>query len=318
MATRIFCILILGLIGLAPLSFLYAQKSTNDSLRAANKVRLEAAKAANAARRDSLENAREIERQKRALEVEERKAKQELMRRRRVAPLTQEMSVGFRLNSDGWSFLVNRGFIQTEAEQPHTAMLWFDISEKNNPKEYRAMNDNFAVVNPGEIKPMSYKYGKINNFYQVKIGYGNARPISGILDRKSVTVHWVYNAGLSLGLLKPYYLDILVPEGNVYVRQFAKYSEENRTSFLDLNNQGTIVGGSDFTRGISEIKLRPGLALRSGFYFDYRTSRKSFMGVEIGASAELYTQKIPIMVTSSSRATFFNFYADFRFGKRWE
>lgn len=318
MLIRLSCILVLGLIGFTPVSALYAQKSTNDSLRAANQARLEATKAANEARRDSMENAREIERQKRALDAEERKAKQELMRRRRVAPLTQEMSVGFRLNSDGWSFLVNRGFIKTEAERLHTAVLWFDISEKKNPKEYRTMNDNFAVVNPGEIKPMSYKYGKINNFYQVKIGYGNSRPISGILDRKSVTVNWVYNAGLSLGLLKPYYLDILVPEGNVYVRQFAKYSEENRAYFLDLNNQGTIVGGSDFTRGISEIKLRPGLALRSGFYFDYRTSRKSFMGVEIGASAELYTQKIPIMVTSSSSATFFNIYADFRFGKRWE
>lgn len=297
---------------------IHAQQGKTDSLRAANKARLDASKLANEAKRDSMENAREMERQKRALDAEERKAKLELAKKRRVAPLTQEMAAGFRLNSDGWSFLVHRGFIKTEAEKPHTTVLWFDLSEKKNPKEYRSMNENFAVVNPGEIKPMSYKYGKINNFYQLKIGYGNSKPISGFLDRKSVTINWVYGAGLSLGMLKPYYLDILVPEGNVYIRKFDKYSETNKESFLDLNNQGTIVGGSDFTRGISEIKIKPGLALRSGFFFNYTTSRKTFMGVEIGASAEFYSQKIPIMITTANSAYFFNIYADFRFGKRWE
>ena len=300
----------------------HAQKASGvsfaDSVKAANKARLDAIRLSNEAKRDSMENARELQRQKRELDAEERKAKQALAKKRRVAPLTQEMSGGFRLNSDGWSLMVQRGFIKSEDEDnPHTNFLWFDFSEKKSPKEKRILNENFAVVNPGEIKPMSFKYGKINNFYQFKLGYGNSKPISGKLDKKSVTINWVYGAGLSIGLLKPYYLDILVPEGNVFIRKFDKYSEENRESFLDLNNQGTIVGGAAFTKGIAEIKFKPGLAVRSGFYFDYTAARKSLMGVEIGASAEVYTQKIPIMVNTGS-AFFVNIYADIRFGKRWE
>lgn len=290
-----------------------------DSLRAANKLRLDSVRAVNAAKRDSTEQAREELSQKRQLDLEEKKAKLEASRKRRIAPITQEMSTGFRLNSDGWSFLVQRGFIKTEdVEKPHTNFIYFDLSEKKHPKESNTLNENFAIVNPGEVKPVGYKYGKINNFYQLKIGYGNSKPISGKLDSKSITINWNYAAGLSLGLLKPYYLDLLVPEGNVFIRKFDKYTEANREYFLDLNNQGTIVGGSDFTKGISETKLKPGLALRSGLYFDYAARRKSFLGVEIGASAELYPSVIPIMINAKNSSYFFNIYADFRFGRRWE
>ncbi len=294
-------------------------KARQDSIKAVNIARLDSIKLSNEVKRDSMETARELEREKRAIALEDKKLKQKASKKRKIEPLTQEMAVGFRLNSDGWSFLVNRGFIKTvDVEKPHTNGLWFDLSEKKNPKEARTLNENFNVVNPSELKPVSYKYGKINNFYQLKIGYGSSKPITGKLDKKSVTINWVYGAGLSLGMLKPYYLDLLIPEGNVYIRKYDKYTEANKESFLDLNNQGTIVGGSDFTKGISEIKLKPGLALRSGFYFDYTSNRKTFLGIEIGLSAEIYSQKIPIMINTNNSAYFLNVYADVRFGKRWE
>jgi hypothetical protein len=288
-----------------------------DSIKQANQLRLDSIKGANQAMRDSLALVRETEKDKRLKELEAKRAEREAKRKKIILPISQELGIGFRLNSDGWSFMVNRGFIKYEDEPVHTNFLWFDFSEKKNRKESRSLNENFNVVNPGEPKPVSYKYGKINNFYQLKIGYGNYKPISGRLDKKSVTINWTYAAGLSIGILKPYYLDLLIPEGNVYVRKYEKYSEQNKTSFLDLNNQGTIVGGSDFTKGITEIKIQPGLALRSGFYFDYAATKKSFIGVEIGAGLELYTKKIPIMINTNNSAYFLTLYADFRFGKRW-
>jgi hypothetical protein len=190
-----------------------------------------------------------------------------------------------------------------------------DFSEKKHPKETRTSG---TLVDTFAIKPIPYKYGKVNNFYQLKLSLGSTKELTGKLDKKSVLIHWVYSGGLSIGLLKPYYLDLWVPEGNGYVRKYEKYSEENKDYFLDLNNRQTILGGSSFTRGIGEITLKPGLFVKSGFYFDYSASRKSFLGVEIGASAELYTQKIEIMKNTSNSAYFINFYADIRFGKRWE
>lgn len=262
-------------------------------------------------RRDSIAKVRE----KKLYEAD---LKRSAKKRNKIFPLTDEFSGGYRLNSDGWSFFVNRGFIKSESDKPHTSFIWVDISEKKHPKEFKTLNENFIVSYPDELKPISYKYGKINNFYQFKFGYGRMIPLSGKLDKRSVQINWVYGVGISLGLLKPYYLDLFLPEGTGFVRKFDKYTEANKEYFLDLNNRGTIIGGSYFYKGIGETKIQPGLIGRSGFYFDYSTSRKAFLGVEIGASVEVYTRKIPIMINTANNAAFFNLYADFRFGKRWE
>lgn len=285
----------------------FDQDEAKDSASIAREMRL-----------DSLKQIREIKNEYKKRELAEQKTAITANRKNMLKPITQEMSLGYRLCSDGWSIFVQRGFIRTDAERPHTNFLWIDISEKKHPKETKSLNENFSVVNPSEIKPISYKYGKINNFYQFKIGYGNMIPITGRLDKKSIVINWVYAAAFTLGMVKPYYLDLLVPEGNFFIRKFDKYTEENAPYFLDINNQGTIVGGASFTKGLNQMKFQPGLALRSGFYFDYAATRKSLLGVELGASAELYTKRIPIMATAKNNAVFFNFYADFRIGKRWE
>jgi len=309
----------LSLQTIAQSSSAIAARARVDSLSAVRRAYTDSVRTATTRTRDSLKAMHENELEKRRMALEEKNERLRAARRIKIQPLTQEMAFGFRLNSDGWSFLVQRGFMKIEdPEKPHTNFLWFDISEKKSPKESKTINENFSIVFPNEPKPVSYKYGKINNFYQLKIGYGNSVPITGRLDKKSVVIHWSYAAALSLGILKPYYLDLLLPEGTGYVRKYDKYTEQNKVYFLDLNNQGTILGGSDFTKGIGASKLQPGLAIRSGFYFDYATSRKTFLGVEIGASAELYTQKIPIMVSTDNISNFYNIYADFRFGKRWE
>jgi hypothetical protein len=273
-------------------------------------------KAIQAAKRDSMKTAREELAETRRREIDAKREITLARKKIKIEPLTQEMSGGFRLCSDGWVFFVQRGSIDEENKKRH--FFTVDIGEKKHPKETRSQNENFSIVYPNEIKPVPYKYGKVNNFYQFKMMYGSSKELTGRLDKKSVIINWVYNAGLSLGMLKPYYLDLLLPEGNGFVRKYEKYSDEIKDYFLDLNNRGTILGGSSFTKGISEIKIKPGLCVKSGFYFDYSTSRKSFLGVEIGASAEFYANKIEMMKNTTNSSYFFNFYADIRFGKRWE
>ncbi|MEZ5045690.1 MAG: hypothetical protein R2831_01730 [Chitinophagaceae bacterium] len=295
-----------------------ANKNRLDSIRQANTARLDSIKAYNKAKSDSISEARKAAREK---AQEERENKELLRENKRLSklPISQEMAATYRLYNDGWGFAVQRGFIKTEdVETPHTIFLWLELSEKKHPKETKTINETFAVLYPDELKPIAYKYGKINNFYQLKLGIGNSKPFTGRLDKRSVQINWVYAAALSFGMAKPYYLDLFLPEGNGYIRTFDKYSESNATYFLDLNNQGTIIGGSYFYKGLGEIKLIPGIALRSGFYFDYAPTPKTFMGVEIGAMLEAYTRKAPIMAIAPNKAVFFSAYADFRFGKRWK
>ena len=304
--------------------FLHAQKNrtvkSNSSARADSiKLVSQLRKEALIKRQDSIYEARELMKEKRQQAIDERNEKLEAKRRKKGIPLTQEIAVGYRLASDGWSFFANRGILNIDdPEKPHTLFAWIDFSEKKNPKEKNISNEVFSTIYPDEPKPLSYKYGKINNFYQFKFGIGNMKPISGKLDKKNVVICWSYSAGLSLGFLKPYYLDLIVKEGNGYVRKFAKFEDSIKEYFLDPTNQGYILGGADFTMGIGDIKIKPGLALKTAMYFDYSPTKKIFSGIELGASAEIYTQKIPIMAIIKSNNVFFNVYADFRFGKRWE
>lgn len=289
--------------------------SKADSIKLISKLRKEAL----IKKQDSIYENREIAKAQRQEAIDIKYEKLEASRRKKGIPFTQEFSFGYRLCTDGWAFFINRGFIKTDDEKgPHTNSFWIDLSEKKHPKEKSITNDIFTALYPNEPKPLSYKYGKINNFYQLKFGIGNSKPISGKLENKNVIINWNYSLGISLGMLKPYYLDLILPEGSGYIRKFAKYEESTKPYFLDTSNQGYILGGANFTKGISEIKFKPGLALKSGFYFDYSPSKKIFTGLELGASAEIYAQKIPIMATVKSSNFFFNLYADFRFGKRWE
>ena len=304
--------------------FLHAQKNrtvkSNSSARADSiKLVSQLRKEALIKRQDSIYEARELMKEKRQQAIDERNEKLEAKRRKKGIPLTQEIAVGYRIASDGWSFFANRGILNIDdPEKPHTLFAWIDFSEKKNPKEKNISNEVFSTIYPDEPKPLSYKYGKINNFYQFKFGIGNMKPISGKLDKKNVVIYWSYSAGLSLGFLKQYYLDLIVKEGNGYVRKYAKFEDSIKEYFLDPTNQGYILGGADFTMGIGDIKIKPGLAFKTAMYFDYSPTKKIFSGIELGASAEIYTQKIPIMAIIKSNNVFFNVYADFRFGKRWE
>jgi hypothetical protein len=273
----------------------------------------------NESSKDSIAEAKKVAIEKRKQENIAKRNSRFKKRPKQEPPISQEFLFGYRLATDGWTFFSHRGFIKTDdPEKVHTMYLYSELSEKKSPKERLTQNESFIATNPDEIKPVAYKYGKINNFYALKLGVGNVKPLTGTLDRKSMVISWNYQAGLSIGMLKPYYLDLLVRDGGAFVRKIDKYSDNTKESFLDSKNQGTIIGGSDFTKGLNEIKIQPGLSLRSGFNFDYSFSKYSFLAVEIGTSLELYTKQIPIMINTSNRAAFVNVYVDARFGKRWK
>ncbi len=246
-------------------------------------------------------------------------------KKKKAPPITEEMAGGFRLNTDGWSVFMERGFINKYEKR--TGFLWIDFSEKKHPKEFKQLNEPFATYFPNEVAPLPYKFGKINNFYQFKIGYGQKKQLTGKLDKKNVVIHWTYAGGLSIGFLKPYYLDVLVVEGNGSLsRKEGSYYDEDIRPYYEqdlyvvFNQQASVnavAGGTFFTRGIGDVKIRPGLSARTGFYFDFAPSKKSFLGVEIGTSVEVYPKPIEIMANTKNTGTFINLYVDARFGKRW-
>jgi hypothetical protein len=114
---------------------------------------------------------------------------------------------------------------------------------------------------------------------------------------------------LDLGLLKPYYLDVQDSAGN---NKSIKYADNN-TLFLST---GSIYGGSGFTKGWNELKVKPGLFVKSALRFDFGRYNESVQALEIGLSAEGFAQKIPIMIHNTPKQLFVQMHIAFVFGGR--
>ena len=234
-------------------------------------------------------------------------------------PLTTEFSGGFRLNTDGWSIFVDRGSIRSQETKLHdqlydVRLLQLELTEHKHPKESkRSVTDQTPNGGTQETKP--FVYGKVNNFYALKLGYGIRKMIAGKPEPGTVSMHWVVAGGLSLGMEKPYYLDGYIPQDNfgTLVPATFKYSDSTKEAFL---NQQYIRGSAGFTKGLGEIQFVPGIHAKTAMHFDFASSKKTVMAVEAGVNVEYYTRGIMIMANQGTKTFIGNLYASFQFGKR--
>ena len=234
-------------------------------------------------------------------------------------PLSKEFSAGFRLNTDGWSIFVDKGKIRSQETKLHDQLfdvrLWqLELTEHKHPKESKgSVTDQTSSGGTEKTKP--FVYGKVNNFYALKVGYGLRKMIAGKPEPGNVSIHWVILGGLSLGMEKPYYLDGYIPQDNfgTLVPATFKYSDSTKESFL---NQQYIRGSAGFTKGLNEIQFVPGLHFKTALHFDFAANKKTVLAVETGLNAEYYSREIMIMANQDKRSLLANLYASFQFGRR--
>ncbi|MCD6013812.1 MAG: hypothetical protein K0Q79_3674 [Flavipsychrobacter sp.] len=221
--------------------------------------------------------------------------------------ISKELSFGIRLNSNGWSLYSDIGTIRPRdakhADMFYNVRLWqVEFTEKKHQKEAKSTGAGSAGGSSN-----SYIYGKINNFYALKLGRGYMRMLAGKPDPGSVSIHWLYAGGFSLGMLKPYYL-------NVYSDPNAIKYDDDKEDFLD---QYVIQDNAGFAKGLGEMKYVPGFHVKSAIHFDFSANRKSMIGVEAGVNAEYYTQDVQIMANQKPSTFFIDLYLAFQVGKRW-
>jgi hypothetical protein len=212
---------------------------------------------------------------------------------------------GFKFNTDGWSGFYEKGKYKTLTK---TNLFWFEFGERKNKKEEKVPT---LSTNQGFVVFSSYIYGKQNNFYYTKIGFGQQISIGGKGNKNGIAVSAIYGGGLSLGLLKPYYIEIEKPYGSGK-RQQIKYNN-NDSLFLDPT---IIIGKGSFGKGFSETQIVPGAFARTALRFDYGKYNEVLSALEVGLNAEYYSKTMPIMVLNDPKSFFFNAYISVVFGKR--
>lgn len=206
---------------------------------------------------------------------------------------------GVQLRSNGYGGFLEIGRMKTNRR---TNIYRLDLTEIKHLKEQKQPNGSIVFGNP-------YIYGKINNFYQATLGFGQQHILGQKGNKNGVAVSMVYCGGLSLGLLKPYYLEVQNPGGGENL--VIKYSQDTAL-FLGSG----IVGGGGLGKGWNELSIKPGAFAKTALRFDYGRFNEVVSGLEIGISAEYYSSKIPILARQKDKALFFQGYVSMLFGRR--
>jgi len=219
----------------------------------------------------------------------------------------KQNAFGIKLNTDGLGFFFEHGKYKTVTK---TNLWWAELGERHDPKEDKQSNiysDDFGDVYQGN----PFIYGKINNFYYLRFGIGQQLLIGGKGAQNGVAVSFIYGGGISLALMKPYYLNVTDSLGNT---SDIRYSAQTDSAFLGYTDD--INQGSGFGKGLNEISVIPGINARAALRFDYGRFNRVLSAVEVGVNAEYYTKDIQIMVYEAPEKFYFSGYLAFVFGSR--
>lgn len=218
--------------------------------------------------------------------------------------------LGFNLNTDGWNLTYEHGKYKTITK---TNLWWLQFGERKDPHQTK-VSTVYDWVDTLAYGTNPFYYGKRNTFYFLKFGLGNQMLIGGKGNKNGVAVSWIYGGGVSLGMLKPYYLQILDSTGNYSDIKYTPATEVIFTGNDYYHN--TILGSAPFTKGFGEMKLVPGLHVRTAFRFDYGRYTETLSALEVGVNVEYYFDKMPIMVWNDGHHAFVNAYVAIEFGHR--
>lgn len=232
------------------------------------------------------------------------KKEQEKIRRNSLAKQEEEgvlifsrqTAGGFQLRTNGYGAFLEIG----RSRSPRFANLYvFEFSEIKHPKEEKFSGDGFLSN--------SFVYGKINNFYQTKLGFGQQYVFGQKGNKNGIAVLGIFHGGFSMGMAKPYYVKERATGRDI------KYDSKDSVLFLTPSE---ISGGSGFTKGWSEIEIKPGVYFKTGLRFDFNRFNERISALEIGMSVDYYFSGVPQMVYNKAEQLFFQGHIAYIFGKR--
>lgn len=211
--------------------------------------------------------------------------------------IRNEVSFGLSLHSGGWGLDFRRGKNLTVSKK---RMLEFEFVGMHHPKEIKS-------INPYLANSKSFYYGKLNSVSILRGAIGYQRVIAAKAEKSGVEIRLNYTGGISLGLAKPIYLNIITENFDLITEKF----DPNKHALSD------IYGQASFTEGLDETKVYPGLYAKLGLSFEYGSQEDDVKIIEAGVTFDAYANTIPIMALTHNNQVYFNFYINLLYGRKW-
>ena len=181
-----------------------------------------------------------------------------------------------------------------------------EVASLHALKEIKTINVSTYYTRP-------YIYGKLNNAYVVRVGYGEDWRIFGKPYWGGVETRWTYEVGASLALLKPYYYYVLVyhPTSTGYDEIIEEQTFDQKDQWVD------ILGKAAFTKGLNETKLSPGAHASVGLSFEFGRSRTRVQSINVKAVAEGFPMGAPIMDGQRNPWFYLTLHLSYNWGSRF-
>ncbi len=148
--------------------------------------------------------------------------------------------------------------------------------------------------------------GKQNYLFAVRPQYGREIVFSSRNGDEGIAINGILAAGLSLGIVKPYYVRYQVRPGIIKTEPY-----NPTTQSLE-----SILGKGGFLQGLDKSQILPGINFKAALSFELSAFRSNLTGIEVGFLAEIFSSKAVIMPLADNKSTFTSAYVTVYFGSK--
>lgn len=217
---------------------------------------------------------------------------------------------GGRLHTTGWSGQVHYHFNRNTKDE---SFIRLQLAEIRHEKEVRQQRQDTAYRGLTAYRP--YVYGKQYKVYTTQLGYGREWTVVPSILQGNISLKASLEAGLSMALLKPVYLNLLRydAQNQAYASSEA-YIADNQELFLSRNR---ILGGDKWSKGLDELRCIPGIYISPSVIFSPDRPSTFVQQFQIGAQLAFYSKAVPVLLQQKNNAWQASFFVGISLGKRW-
>lgn len=156
--------------------------------------------------------------------------------------------------------------------------LSVELVNVKHPKEYQQQSLNYGS---------RFVFGKENYLFVLRPQYGREIQLFRRSADEGVAINAIIAAGPSLGIIKPYYVEVQATQQTTRTLPYATAVKQQIA--------GDIIGAGGFFEGLGESKLTVGLHLKTAVSFELSAFRNNTTGIEVGFLAEAFPKTIIIL-----------------------
>ena len=203
---------------------------------------------------------------------------------------------GLQVNNHGLGCNFRRGFHETVKKKKFFEL---DFVTLKHPREVKQSTSD---------QTSNFVFGKLNDAYSVRFGYGKHNVLAYKPFGKGVEIKSIYSFGLTTTFLKPVYYLVIFPG------QLQPVEERFDPEKHELYN---IIGSGSYFKGFNELTLQPGLYAKMAINFEYATDRQSIRSLETGVVVDAYFNNLEILAFNRNYPVYISFYLSLQYGMKW-